>query len=140
MADLLVAARTILLEVARVGMHWIRKNRRFGSWAAVFALTIQLVLSFGHIHPEDFQGSPALTASSSQANPGTSDDEDRGRGPDFCAICAALNLTSSSVLPAVAVLATPVDQPHRWAAVLHPADVSYRVHFIFQARAPPYSV
>ena len=50
-------------------MHWIRKNRRFGSWAAVFALTIQLVLSFGHIHPEDFQGSPTLTASSSQANP-----------------------------------------------------------------------
>ena len=38
-------------------MHWIRKNSRFGSWAAVFALALQLVLSFGHIHAEDFQDS-----------------------------------------------------------------------------------
>ena len=37
------------------------------------------------------------------------------------------------------VLATPVDQPYSYAAVLRPADVSYRVQFIIQARAPPYS-
>ncbi|MGA7525656.1 MAG: DUF2946 family protein [Pseudolabrys sp.] len=121
-------------------MHWIRKNSRFGSWAAVFALALQLALSFGHIHAEDFQDRWSATAWSSQPNPNSPDDDDRGPGHDFCAICAALNLTSSSVLPAVAVLATPVDQPYSWAAVLRPADVSYRVHFIFQARAPPYSV
>ena len=118
-------------------MYWIRKNCRFGAWAAVFALALQLVLSFGHIHLD--QGSSTLTAAASPLQPNTPDD-DRGPGHDFCAICAALNLTSSSVLPAVAVLATPVDQPYSWAAVLRPADVSYRVHFIFQARAPPYSV
>jgi hypothetical protein len=120
-------------------MTWIRKNRRFGSWAAVFALAIQLVLSFGHIHLEEFQGTSSVTAGSSQSQPNPSGD-DRGTGHDFCAICAALNLTSSSVLPAAAVLTTPVDHPHRWAAVLHPAEVSYRVQLIFQARAPPYSV
>ena len=43
-------------------MHWVRSNRRFGSWAALFALAIQLVLSFGHIHLEDFQGSSAAVA------------------------------------------------------------------------------
>jgi DUF2946 family protein len=121
-------------------MHWIRRNSRFGSWAAIFALAIQLVLSFGHIHLENFQGSPALTASSSQPNPNTSGDDDRGRAHDFCTICASLNLTSSSVLPAVAVPATPIDNPHSWTAVLHPAQVSYRVHFLFQPRAPPHSV
>ena len=120
-------------------MHWIRKNSRFGSWAAVFALAIQLVLSFGHIHLEEFQGASSITAGSSQTQPNPSDD-DRRTGHDFCAICAALNLTSSSVLPVAAVLTTPVDHPHRWAAVLHPAEVSYRVHLIFQARAPPYSL
>jgi hypothetical protein len=121
-------------------MHWIRRNSRFGSWAAVFALAIQLVLSFGHIHLEDFQGPSSVTARSSQTQQNPSDDNDRGTAHDFCAICAALNLTSSSVLPVAAVLATPVDHPHRWAAVLHPAEVSYRVHLIFQARAPPHSI
>ena len=33
-------------------MHWVRKNRRFGSSAALCALIIQLVLSFGHMHPD----------------------------------------------------------------------------------------
>jgi hypothetical protein len=139
-ADLLSAPCILRLLRQDSEMRWIRKNRRFGSWAAVFALTIQLVLSFGHIHPEDFQGSPALTASSSQANPGTSDDEDRGRGPDFCAICAALNLTSSSVLPTVALPAIPIYHPYKWTADLLPAQVFYRVQFLFQARAPPHSV
>ena len=122
-------------------MHWIRKNSRFGSWAAVFALAIQLVLSFGHIHLKDIQGSSAVIASSSQLQPNIPDDDDGGTtGQDFCAICAALNLTSSSVLPVAAVLATPVDHPHRWAAILHPAEISYRVHFLFQPRAPPHSI
>src|SRR5262249_61244053 len=111
-------------------MHWIRKNSRFASWAAVFALAIQLALSFGHIHLEDFQGPSSVTARSSQTQPNPSDDNDRGSGHDFCAICAALNLTSSSLLPAAAVLATPVDHPNRWVAVLHPAGVSYRVLII----------
>jgi hypothetical protein len=121
-------------------MYWIRKNRHFGSWAAVFALTIQLVLSFGHIHLGNFQGPSSVTAWSSQPNPNSSDDDDRGPGNDFCAICAALNLTSSSTLPAFAMPATPVDHPYKWAAVLSGAQVSYRVHFLFQARAPPHSV
>jgi hypothetical protein len=119
-------------------MHWIRKSSRFGSWAAVFALAIQLALSFGHIHLEDFQGPSSVTAGSAQTQQNR--DDDRGTGHDFCAICAALNLTSSSALPAAAVLATLVDHPHKWTVVLFPAEVSCRVHFIFQARAPPYSV
>jgi hypothetical protein len=118
-------------------MYWIRKNRRFGAWAAGFALALQLVLSFGHIHLD--QGSSTLTAAASQLQPNTPDD-DRGSGHDFCAICAALNLTASSVLPTVAVPATPLDHPHSWTAVLRPAQVSYRVHFLFQPRAPPHSV
>jgi len=121
-------------------MYWIRKNRRFGSWAAVFALAIQLVLSFGHFHLEDFQRPSTVTASSAQPLSNTSDDDDRGTGHNFCAICLALNLTSSSVLPTVALLATPVDHPHKWIADLRPAQVSYSVYLLFQPRAPPHSI
>jgi hypothetical protein len=120
-------------------MHWIRKNSRLGSWAAVFALAIQLVLSFGHVHLEDLQ-SPSSVKASSQPQPNTPDDDDRGTGHDFCAICAALNLTSSSVLPTVAPPAIPVDHPYTWTGDIQRAPVFNRVQYLFQARAPPYSV
>ena len=120
-------------------MHWIRKNSRFGSWAAVFALALQLALSFGHIHAEDFQDRWSATAWSSQPNPNSPDNDDRGPGHDFCAICAALNLTSSSVLPAVAVL-----NPGRSTLQLGRCFTSrgrfLPRSFYFPARAPPYSV
>jgi hypothetical protein len=122
-------------------MHWIRRNSRFGSWAAIFALAIQLILSFAHIHLKDIQGSSAVISSSSQLQPNIPDDDDQGTaGHVFCAICVALNLTSSSVLPTVAFPATPIDHPHKWVADLHPSQVSYRVHFLFQPRAPPHSI
>jgi hypothetical protein len=122
-------------------MHWIRRNSHFGSGAAMFALAIQLILSFAHIHLKDIQGSSAVIVSLSQLQPNIPNDDDGGTtGQDFCAICLALNLTSSSVLPTVALLATPFDHPHRWVADLHPAQVSYRVHFLFQPRAPPHSI
>jgi hypothetical protein len=120
-------------------MQWIRRNSRFASWAAIFALTIQLVLSFGHIHPEDFQASSAVAAS--QAQPDHPADEDGSPvGHCFCAICAAQNLTSSSVLPTNALPITPNDYPYKWVAHLRPAQFSRSVHFLFQSRAPPYSV
>jgi hypothetical protein len=122
-------------------MHWVRKNGRFCSWAAIFALTIQLVLSFGHIHLEDVEGSSAVITATSQVQSNTPADDDRGSsGHDFCAICATLNLTSSSVLPAVTLPTTPVDHPHKWFAHLHPAQVSYSVHFLYQSRGPPRSI
>jgi hypothetical protein len=123
-------------------MYWVRSNRRFGSCAALFALAIQLVLSFGHIHLEDIQGSSAVVAAQSQVqtNAPADDDNDRGFGPHhFCAICAALSLTASSVLPAVQLPATPVAHHHKWVVDVRRVHVSYGVLFPFQARAPPYS-
>jgi hypothetical protein len=64
----------------------------------------------------------------------------RRAGHDFCAICAALSLTSNSVLPAVSLLTTPVDHPHEWAADFRTAQVSFGLHFHFQARAPPHTI
>jgi hypothetical protein len=121
-------------------MYWVRSNRRFGSWAALFALAIQLVLSFGHIHLEGIQGSSAVVVSQAQPNAPADDDVDRGFGPHhFCAICAALSLTASSVLPAVELPATPVAHRQKWGVDVRRVQLSYGVLFPFQARAPPYS-
>jgi hypothetical protein len=39
-------------------MSWVRTHRRIGGTLALFALALQLVLSFGHVHPRDFAGIP----------------------------------------------------------------------------------
>ena len=123
-------------------MRWVRRNNRIGSWAALFALAIQLVLSFGHIHLEGIQGpSAAVLQSQAQPNAPADDDGDRGFGPHhFCAICAAVSLTASSVLPAVELPATPVAHCHKWVVDVRPVQFSYGLLFPFQARAPPYSI
>lgn len=122
-------------------MHWIRRNRGLGSWAALFALAIQLYLSFGHIHLEDLHLSSAAIAASSQAQPDNPADDDHGPGGhDICAICAALSLTASSALPTLAVLAVPVDHPHAWVVAVPTAQRHDNIRLHFQARAPPRSI
>jgi hypothetical protein len=122
-------------------MPWIRRNTGLGSWAALFALTVQLYLSFGHVHLEDFHVSSTAVAASSPSQPDTPVDDDHSRdGHDFCAICAALSLTASSNLPTIALLATPISHPHKWAVDLRLVQISDTVRLPFQARAPPRSI
>jgi hypothetical protein len=122
-------------------MLWIRRTSKLGSWAALFALTLQLYLSFGHIHPEDFQVTSTAIAGSSQTQPSNPADDDHGPGGHhFCAICAALGLTASSTLPTVAVLAVPVDHFHAWGIDVRTTQRPCNVYFPFHARAPPLSI
>ena len=90
-------------------MHWIRNHCRLGAWAALFALTIQLVLSFGHIHLENLQAPSAVAAAQSQ--PGTPNDGDGTAHHDVCAICAVISLTASSVVPVVELPPAPPPPP-----------------------------
>jgi hypothetical protein len=122
-------------------MYWVRKNCRLGSWAALFALCIQLALSFGHIHLEDIQGSSSATIEQLQAQNESPADDDHGRpGHDFCAICAALSLTSTSVVPTISSLVVPVDRPYEWIVDFRTAQVTFGLHFHFQPRAPPQAI
>ena len=122
-------------------MSRVRFNRRFGSLVALFALAIQLALSFGHIHVEDILGPTAtkIVHVGGQANTPADNDHD-GPGHDVCAICAALSLTASSVLPTVELPATPVEHAYQWTVAVRPAQVSFGINFSFQARAPPVSI
>jgi len=42
------------------GMRWFRANRLFGGCLALFALAIQLAVSFAHIHPQDLSPRPEV--------------------------------------------------------------------------------
>src|SRR3954454_200846 len=97
-------------------LRWVRANRSRCGLLALFALALQLYLSFGHIHAEDLGLAPPAEVTA-QAGADT-----HGSGPpptdhdehDVCAICAALSLTASSVLPAVAPLPVPLASHWAW--------------------------
>ncbi len=120
-------------------MRWIH-NRRFGSWLALAALALQLVVSFGHVHLDGVHRTyPALAVSGSGAQasqlpapqPGNDTDD------DYCAICATIFLAASSFLPPVPQLPVPFVS----RAVEHVARVAVVLitpqRWPFQSRAPP---
>ena len=96
-------------------MRWFRSYRLKLASLALFALTCQFVLSFGHIHLNRFAGNAgnwalAVTAGTAVAGtPGkvtladlpTSPRQKNtsGLGDDFCAICANINLAGALIAP-----------------------------------------
>jgi hypothetical protein len=128
-------------------MRWVRLHVRFGSCFALFALAVQFLLTFGHMHcaeltwPSIFLPRTSLTIDiSSAALPDTSlPYKPVGIAFDYCAICAVMNL-ATSIVPAAAP-GLPV--PAALGAVRFQCtpDVSLAAlpHFLYRARAPPLS-
>jgi hypothetical protein len=122
-------------------MRWFRVNRKFGGRLALFGLALQLVLSFGHIHPEDIYGNArafaAYAASVASAASGDSLPLPAKHADDYCAICATTHLLGSSVVSEAPQLPLPI----AFAAIEH-ADCAACVLVTprrapFQSRAPP---
>ena len=119
-----------------IEMQWVRSNIRLGARVALFALAVQIVLSFGHFHPIAAQTTPSIQ--SSQQLPAPSHDSDEHPG-DVCAVCAVIALAST------AVAATPPALPiPRALELTHPPiDATFvsprSARAAFQSRAPPIS-
>jgi hypothetical protein len=120
-------------------MRWVRTNRRFCGTLALFALALQLALSFGHIHLRDFAGIPGSAAAQTQVSaPHGPDGDAADQGSDhYCLVCATVALTGALVLAALAplsLLSNSTDVLHRYRL----ADPRGRFeHALFSARAPP---
>ncbi|HEY1544576.1 MAG TPA: DUF2946 family protein [Xanthobacteraceae bacterium] len=122
-------------------MRWFRTNIRFGSRLALFALAVQIVLSFGHVHVGKIATSHlpahAMQLQAADGNmpshPGHAADAN-----DFCAICASIAMVASSVLPEPALPAPPVATSHLWSREFASSLPPRQAHFLFQARAPPF--
>ncbi len=134
-------------------MSWFRSNHGRVMWLALFALTAQLVLSFGHIHlgkvliaPFPGTASVAIAVNSGQdsaalphAPPQAPKKGPLGLGDDFCALCASIHLAGALVVPSAPAMAPPVSFPRSltWTDVaLVLASVR---HLFFDARGPPYA-
>jgi hypothetical protein len=124
-------------------MGWFRSRNKLGGHLALFALAVQFVLAFGHIHPDDIYGSlndPFPTQAISLATDSQTQFFSSGQAlaapDDLCAICATVSLLSSSVAADAPNLTLPelqaVERATRALAfiVLPPRRP-------FQSRAPP---
>jgi hypothetical protein len=112
---------------------------------ALFALAVQTMLSFGHVHlvvpaTGSTNGMPQAMADQSNAAlsraPAPIHKSDGSVGGD-CAICALIRLASSSAPSAAPSLPLPANLGPLGleAAAEWPSPAS--LHFSFQARAPP---
>jgi hypothetical protein len=123
-------------------MTWFRENIRQGSRLALFALAVQLLLSFGHFHPLDLPGLRAdatVVASSGDASSPQQPSHHGSDPADYCAICAVMALAGTVVVSTPPVL----DVPQAFAFLYAATDAKF-VHLdsarvAFQPRAPPVS-
>jgi hypothetical protein len=117
-------------------MHWFRARLRSSSFVALFALALQLALSFGHVHLEDLAGqAPAQIETSGTIAPGNGDTPEHA--DRYCAICAIIHLAGALVPTVLPSLSLPAAfaraQPRTTALVKTPTQAPS----VFAARAPP---
>jgi hypothetical protein len=134
------------LDVARAynEMRWFRTNRRFGSWCALLAIAVQIILSFGHAHRiEGFRSgglSPqAVVAAHSQptVEPGDPVSTAIGLPFEYCAICVVIKMGASTVPAEAPASGVPTVAGRARFAPGAEAAAWTLGRLLFQARAPP---
>jgi Protein of unknown function (DUF2946) len=119
-------------------MRWVRRNNRFGSWLALAALALQIVVSFGHVHLDHVaRASTVVAVTAAPGTPALPDQQPGNEADDYCAICATIYLAGNSFVPQAPQLVVPfaaqtIEHVNRTAAVF---IVPRRAPF--QSRAPP---
>ena len=115
-----------------------RSVRHWGTTLALFALALQLVLSFGHIHPDDFfrleAPSSARTAANTAPLPAPAP---ALPSHDDCAICVSMAMVGSSVLPAPVALVPPATLVAVFARPIDAPILAVPLRLSFRSRAPP---
>jgi hypothetical protein len=103
-------------------------------------MTLQLVLSFGHVHviaANDRSSAVIATSAGAPASPPSSGHHPAGDTDDYCPICAVIHLAATSFIPQLPPLPVPlISQPvehfsHVALIFLAPQRTA------FQSRAPP---
>jgi hypothetical protein len=123
---------------ASVAMKWLRSNARRLSLLALFALAVQLGLSFGHFHADQALASPtAFSDHASASAPNTGHDQDNPN--DFCAICATVAMANTLVDAAPPVLPAPVSASTAKNLPDLASQTADSRRVAFQSRAPPRS-
>ena len=122
-------------------MQWFRTNIGLGSRLALFALAVQVMLSFGHVHGFGLAptnaGASVLADESSAAPGGAPAHKPDGTGDPGCAICALIQLAATSTPSSAPALPLPVRLDRVRPDIPIELAVATALPFPFRARAPP---
>jgi len=131
-------------EGRRGSMRLIRSNLRGLARLALFALAVQLAVTFGHVHLHGFK-----LAAAPEAQPAAADQaalsakadgksqQSQGAGDFDCPICALIQLASSSAPSVAPPLPVPALLGGTILQTREAPDFFASPSFAFQARGPP---
>jgi hypothetical protein len=122
--------------------HATDRARRWGAVFATAALLLQLFVTAGHFHPEDFGalGGGRVTsaiAGSGAGGPGSPGGQPGAPAHDECALCFSLQLAGSTALPDIAPPPTPSEQLAEALAAPQELRLAAAPYLLFRTRAPP---
>jgi hypothetical protein len=124
---------------------------KFGCWSALFALAVQFMLLFGHLHRGELvapSSAWSLSLAIAAQDPSAASDVPTAPLPsapvkpvglrfDYCAICVVIKLAGTIIPAAVPILTAPsTDGRLQYSAPIDVALVA-SPHLPFHARAPP---
>lgn len=124
-------------------MRWFRSNIGLGSRLALFALALQIALTFNHVHvgslTADAGKSVSVSVAGRSGGPGPENPSHKPNGLDDadCPICALI-LLASTAAPSIAP-ALPIPGTFIVIRALASGEAALTAfsYFSFQARAPP---
>jgi hypothetical protein len=120
-------------------MRWVRANLWIGSRLALFALALQFVLSFSHVHLDGFnQGTQQVAAvQAGGEGGGASNEQPSAPGhDDLCPICLLIHLAGATLQPVPPALVLP--EPVAWTPTVATVAIAAAFHHSsFNPRAPP---
>ena len=113
--------------------------RRTPQYAALLAMLVQLVLSFGHFDGQAFAGLQSrhqpLTLANSQ---GAGGDPGQGLASDIdCPICSSIQLLGSTALPDGVQLRAPAMRNTGVVPAVASRQLTRPHYLLFETRAPP---
>jgi hypothetical protein len=125
-------------------MNWFRARIRPFAQLALFALAVQMAVSFGHMHRDDL-GLPRLAAiqgghfqfHAAQAMVSPADRDQYPLSDDYCPICASIALLATGAPSLPPVMMAPPLVSRVWSSPTQLYFVATQTTFSFQARAPP---
>jgi hypothetical protein len=115
------------------------RGHKLAAWLALFSLLVQLWITAGHFHPEDF----ATFARPANAGPVLATPADHGTQPvrallhEDCALCLSVQVAGSAALTSATLLSEPETLGAGILDDIAALPRSPPAHFLFQTRAPP---
>jgi hypothetical protein len=125
-------------------MNWVRSTIRPFARLALFALALQMVVSFGHMHPDDLGLSSLTTphwahfpSSAAQALTSPTDRDQYPSSDGYCPICASMALLATGAPSLPPIIVAPLLTSRVLSSPTTLYLVATQTILSFQARAPP---